>query len=112
MCDRKKPTEQERRDLLFSLIVIRHTSSNAVVIAKRLQTLGIGAGQPSHVGAVSLAVNQAGQNVRGSVMAADASFLVKAVEMLQRKGLAIVQPGGSGSDEEVIAICEKFNIAM
>lgn len=110
----RKPTEQERRDLLFSLIVVRHTSSNAVVIAKRLQTLGIGAGQPSHVGAVSLAVNQAGQNVRGSVMAADASFLSKeAVEIAAAEGItAIVQPGGSGSDEEVIAICEKFNIAM
>jgi len=110
----RKPTEQEMRDLLFALIVVRHVNSNAVVLAKRLQTLGIGAGQMSRVGSVRIALNQAGQNVRGSVMASDAFFPFKdGVEIAAAEGItAIVQPGGSGGDEEVIATCERYNIAM
>lgn len=110
----RKPTEQELRDLIFALKVVKHVKSNAIVIAKRGQTLGIGAGQMNRVGAVKIAVEQAGNNVGGSVMASDAFFPFKdGVEYAAGQGVtAIVQPGGSQRDAEAIEACEKFNVAM
>jgi phosphoribosylaminoimidazolecarboxamide formyltransferase/IMP cyclohydrolase len=110
----RKPTEQEMRDLLFGLTVARHAKANAVAIVKRLQVLGLGSGQMDQLDSVKLAVKKAGQNVRGSVMASDARFLFKAgVEIAAAEGItAIVQTGGAKSDEEIIGICEKYNIAM
>ncbi|MEW5921276.1 MAG: bifunctional phosphoribosylaminoimidazolecarboxamide formyltransferase/IMP cyclohydrolase [Bacillota bacterium] len=110
----RKPTEQELKDLLFALKVVKHVKSNAIVIAKRGQTLGIGAGQMNRVGAVRIAVEQAGNNVGGSVMASDAFFPFKdGVEIAAAQGVtAIVQPGGSQRDAEAIETCEKYNIAM
>lgn len=110
----RKPTEQEISDLLFALKVVKHVKSNAIVIAKRKQTLGIGAGQMSRVGAVKIAVEQAGENIKGSVMASDAFFPFKdGVEIAAAEGVtAVIQPGGSARDEEVIETCEKYNMAM
>jgi phosphoribosylaminoimidazolecarboxamide formyltransferase / IMP cyclohydrolase len=110
----RKATDQEVRDLLFGLKVVKHVKSNAIVVAKRLQTLGIGAGQMSRVAAVKIAVAQAGENMKGSVLASDAFFPFKdGVEIAAAEGVtAIIQPGGSKGDEEVIAECEKYNIAM
>ncbi len=110
----RKPTEQEEKDLLFALKVVKHVKSNAIVIAKRQQTLGIGAGQMSRVGAVKIAVEQAGEKIKGSVMASDAFFPFKdGVEAAAVEGVtAVIQPGGSNRDEEVIEACEKYNIAM
>ena len=110
----RKPTKQEEKDLLFALKVVKHVKSNSIVIAKRQQTLGIGAGQMSRVGAVKIAVKQAGENVKGSVMASDAFFPFKdGVEAAAAEGVtAVIQPGGSTRDEEVIDACEKYNIAM
>lgn len=110
----REPTEQEMKDLLFALKVVKHVKSNAIVIAKRQQTLGIGAGQMSRVGAVRIAAEQAGEKIKGSVLASDAFFPFKdGVEIAAREGVtAIVQPGGSNRDEEVIAACEEYNVAM
>ena len=110
----RKPTRQELRDLIFALMVVRHAKSNAIVIAKRLQTLGIGAGQTSRAASVHNAVQQAGQNVKGSVMASDAYLTAKeGVEAAAAEGItAIIQPGGSEKDSEVIETCKKYNIAM
>ncbi len=110
----RKPTEQELNDLLFALKVVKHVKSNAIVIAKRGQTLGIGAGQMNRVGAVKIASDQARENIRGSVMASDAFFPFKdGVEIAAAEGVtAIVQPGGSQRDEESIETCNQYNIAM
>ncbi|NLL58328.1 MAG: bifunctional phosphoribosylaminoimidazolecarboxamide formyltransferase/IMP cyclohydrolase [Firmicutes bacterium] len=110
----RKPTEQEIKDLLFALKVVKHVKSNAIVIAKRQQTLGIGAGQMSRVGAVRIAANQAGENIKGSVMASDAFFPFKdGVEIAAAEGVtAVIQPGGSARDQEVIETCEKYRMAM
>ena len=110
----RKPTDQEMKDLLFALKVVKHVKSNAIVIAKRQQTLGIGAGQMSRVGAVKIAVEQAGEKIKGSVLASDAFFPFKdGVEIAAREGVtAIIQPGGSNRDEEVIAACEQYHVAM
>ncbi|NMB41697.1 MAG: bifunctional phosphoribosylaminoimidazolecarboxamide formyltransferase/IMP cyclohydrolase [Firmicutes bacterium] len=110
----RKATKQEEEDLLFALKVVKHVKSNAIVIAKRRQTLGIGAGQMSRVGAVKIAVKQAGESVKGSVMASDAFFPFKdGVEAAAEEGVtAVIQPGGSARDGEVIEACEKYNVAM
>lgn len=110
----RKPADQELKDLLFALKVVKHVKSNAIVIAKDGQTLGIGAGQMNRVGAVKIAVEQAGNNVKGSVMASDAFFPFKdGVELAAEHGVtAIVQPGGSQRDTEAIETCEKYKMAM
>lgn len=110
----RKPTEQEIRDLFFGLVIVKHAKTNAVVITKRLQALGIGAGQMSSVDAVKIAIQKAGQNARGSVMASDDFLPFKnSVEIAAAEGVtAIVQPGGAEGDKEVIETCEKYNIAM
>ena len=110
----RRPTDQEVKDLIFALKTVRHVNSNAIVVAKREQTLGIGAGQMSRVGAVKIALAQAGQEARGSVMASDAFFPFKdGVELAAQSGItAVIQPGGSNRDEEVIDACEQYHIAM
>ncbi|MGI5822860.1 MAG: bifunctional phosphoribosylaminoimidazolecarboxamide formyltransferase/IMP cyclohydrolase [Dethiobacteria bacterium] len=110
----RKPTEQEMKDLLFALKVVKHVKSNAIVIAKRQQTLGIGAGQMSRVGAVKIAAEQAGEEIKGSVLASDAFFPFKdGVEIAVKEGVTtIIQPGGSNRDEEVIKTCEQYHVAM
>ncbi|MGI5876340.1 MAG: bifunctional phosphoribosylaminoimidazolecarboxamide formyltransferase/IMP cyclohydrolase [Dethiobacteria bacterium] len=110
----REPTEKEMEDLLFALKVVKHIKSNAIVITKRQQTLGIGAGQMSRVGSVQIAVKQAGENTKGSVLASDAFFPFKdGVEIAAAEGVtAIIQPGGSNRDQEVIETCEKYGITM
>ena len=110
----RKATEKEISDLLFGLKVVKHVKSNSIVISKRQQTLGIGAGQMSRVSAVEIAAKQAGENIKGSVLASDAYFPFKdGVEIAAAGGVtAIIQPGGSTRDGEVIETCEKYKIAM
>ncbi len=110
----KKPTETEFIDLIFAWKVCKHVKSNAIVIAKEGKTLGIGAGQTSRVGAVEIALNHASYNSDGAVLASDAFFPFKDnIEIAaSAKIAAIIQPGGSVKDQEVIDICNKYNIAM
>ncbi len=107
-------TPEEAESLDFAWRVVRHAKSNAVVLASRSTTVGIGSGQPTRVKAVELAVEVAGPRSRGSVLASDAFFpFADGVEVAGRAGVAaIIQPGGSVRDTEVIRAAEKWNVAM
>lgn len=108
------PTSGEREALVFNLKVAKHVKSNAIVIGTGKQTLGIGAGQMSRIGAARIALEQAGKKAAGAVMASDAFFpFPDTVEEAAKAGIkAIVQPGGSLKDRESIEACNKHGIAM
>ena len=110
----RKPTIKELEDLMFSWKVVKHVKSNAIVIAKGDQTVGIGAGQMNRVGAAKIALEQAGEGCVGAVMASDAFFpMSDTVEMAAKYGVrAIIQPGGSIKDTLSIDECNKNGIAM
>jgi phosphoribosylaminoimidazolecarboxamide formyltransferase / IMP cyclohydrolase len=110
-------SEQQWGDLLFAWRVVKHVTSNAIVFAKDLQTIGIGAGQMSRVDAVRIAVEKArehGHNLRGAVLASDAFFpFADGPELALDAGVrAIVQPGGSKRDDDVIAAVQRAGAAM
>lgn len=109
-----KPSEHLLQDLLFAWHVVKHVKSNAILIAKNQTTLGVGAGQVSRIDAVDIAVRKAGEGLSGAVLASDAFFPFRdSIERIAQTGIvAIIQPGGSLRDEEVIAACNKYKIAM
>jgi len=109
-----KPTEEQVRDLLFATKVCKHAKSNAVVFAKDLTTVAIGAGQVSRVDAVALAAMKGGERARGSVLSSDAFFPFRdGIDEAARAGVAaILQPGGSIRDPEVIAAANEHGIPM
>ena len=111
---KKKPTDREMKDLLFAWQVVKFVKSNAVVIAKNLVTLGIGAGQPSRVGAVKIAIDNAFKSTKGAVIASEAFFPKEdSIELMKEHGIkAVIQPGGSIMDEKIIEACNKYRIAM
>ena len=111
---KRAPTLNEWRDLNFAQTVVKHVRSNAIVVAKNEQTLGVGAGQSSRIGAATIAINQAGTKAKGAVLGSDAFFpFADTVEEAARAGItAIVQPGGSLKDEDSIKLCDTFNMAM
>ncbi|HEX74500.1 MAG TPA: bifunctional phosphoribosylaminoimidazolecarboxamide formyltransferase/IMP cyclohydrolase [Dehalococcoidia bacterium] len=111
---RREPTPAEKKDLLFTWRAVKHVKSNAIVIAKNMTLLGMGAGQPSRVVSVELALERAGEQAKGSVLASDAMFpFADSVEMAARGGVtAIIQPGGSIRDEEAIKGANDYNMAM
>ncbi|MEO0180759.1 MAG: bifunctional phosphoribosylaminoimidazolecarboxamide formyltransferase/IMP cyclohydrolase [candidate division WOR-3 bacterium] len=106
--------EETSRDLLFAWKVVKHVRSNAIVVAKDLTTLGVGAGQPNRVGSTEIALRQAGEGARGAVLASDAFFpFPDSVELAARAGIkAIVQPGGSVRDQEVLEAARRLGLAM
>ena len=114
----RQPTEQEWNDLLFAWIVCRHVRSNAIVIAAGGATIGIGAGQMSRVDAVRIAVEKASefrpQQLSGAVLASDAFFpFADGPQLAIDAGVtAIVQPGGSVRDDDVIAAANAAGAAM
>ncbi len=110
----RHPTKEELKDLFFAWKAVRHVKSNAIVIAKDEAMLGMGAGQPSRVVSVEIALKRAGERAKGSVLASDAFFpFPDGVELAAQGGVtAIIQPGGSIRDEEVIATANRYNIAM
>ncbi|MCI4324939.1 MAG: bifunctional phosphoribosylaminoimidazolecarboxamide formyltransferase/IMP cyclohydrolase [Thermoplasmata archaeon] len=107
-------TPHEACALDFAWRVVRHAKSNAIVLADGSKTVGIGAGQATRVKAVELAVGVAGPRAKGSVLASDAFFpFADGVEVAAAAGVrAIIQPGGSLRDPEVIAVAERHGIAM
>jgi phosphoribosylaminoimidazolecarboxamide formyltransferase/IMP cyclohydrolase len=111
---RDMASADELASLEFAWRVVRHAKSNAVVLARGDETVGLGAGQPTRVKAVELAVEVAGDRAKGSVLASDAFFpFADGVEAAGRAGIrAILQPGGSVRDPEVLAAAEKWRIAM
>ena len=110
----REPTLEELTDLLFAWKAVRHVKSNAIVLAKNLMVVGVGAGQMSRVYSVQIAVERAGDRSRSSVMASDAYFpFSDSVETAARAGVtAIIQPGGSVRDEESIKMANTYGIAM
>jgi phosphoribosylaminoimidazolecarboxamide formyltransferase/IMP cyclohydrolase len=114
----RKPTEEEWGDLLFAWRTCKHVRSNAIVLAKSLATVGIGAGQMSRVDSVRLAVEKAQENrpdaLDGCFMASDAFFPFSDGPEVGIEGgvKGIIQPGGSRRDPEVIEACNKAGIAM
>jgi phosphoribosylaminoimidazolecarboxamide formyltransferase / IMP cyclohydrolase len=107
-------TGEERCSLDFAWRVVRHVKSNGIVLARGAQTVGIGSGQPTRVKSVELAIEVAGERSRGSVLASDAFFpFADGVEAAARAGIrAIIQPGGSLRDPEVLAVAEAAGISM
>jgi phosphoribosylaminoimidazolecarboxamide formyltransferase/IMP cyclohydrolase len=110
----RKPTEQEWADLVFAWRVCRHVRSNAIVLARDGATVGIGAGQMSRVDSVRLAVEKAQVELGGAVLASDAFFpFADGPQLAIEAGVtAIVQPGGSKRDGEVIEAAEAAGVAM
>ena len=101
-------------DLEFAMKVVKHVKSNGIVMAKNLQTVGIGPGQPNRITSVHIAAERAGERSQGAVMASDAFFpFSDCVEAAARVGIAcIVQPGGSMRDAESIEACDQLGLAM
>jgi phosphoribosylaminoimidazolecarboxamide formyltransferase/IMP cyclohydrolase len=111
---KRAPTEQEWKDLLFAWKVVKHVKSNAIVFAGGGRTLGIGAGQMSRVDSVRIAVSKARFPLQGAVLASDAFFPFRdGVDEAAKAGvLAIIEPGGSVRDQEVITAANERGIAM
>jgi phosphoribosylaminoimidazolecarboxamide formyltransferase/IMP cyclohydrolase len=110
----REPTLEELTDLLFAWRAVKHVKSNAIVLAKKLALVGVGAGQMSRVNAVDLACRMAGDRAQGSVLASDAFFpFADGVERAAQAGVtAIIQPGGSIRDREVIEAANRAGMAM
>ena len=110
----RKPTDAELRDLLFAWLAVKHAKSNAIVVASAEATVGIGQGSPSRVRAVRHALEHAGDKANGAVLASDGFFpFPDSIELAAKAGIrAIIQPGGSVRDAEVIAAADSDGIAM
>jgi phosphoribosylaminoimidazolecarboxamide formyltransferase/IMP cyclohydrolase len=110
----RAPTDAEWEDLLFAWRVCRHVRSNAIVLAADGATVGVGAGQMSRVDAVRLAVDKSRRPLRGAVMASDAFFpFADGPALAIEAGVtAIIQPGGSVRDDEVVAAADEAGVAM
>jgi len=108
------PTLEELTDLFLAWKVVRYVKSNAIVLAHKLAVTGVGAGQMNRVTSVQLALEKAAERARGSVLASDAFFpFPDGVEAAAKAGItAIIQPGGSIRDEEIIRVANHFAIAM
>ena len=111
---KREPTEEEWKDLTFAWRVVKHVKSNAIVLAKGGQTVGIGAGQMSRVDSVKIAIMKAQVPTQNSVLASDAFFpFPDGVEEAARAGVrAVIQPGGSIRDKEVIEAADRLGVAM
>jgi len=110
----RKPTEQEMRDLLFAWKVGKHVKSNAILYAKDGRSVGVGAGQMSRVDSARIGAQKAVLPLEGSVVASDAFFpFPDGVEEIAKAGAkAVIQPGGSKMDPEVIATANRLGMAM
>ncbi len=110
----RAPGDQEMQDLMFAWVVAKHVKSNAIVYVKGGETLGVGAGQMSRVDSARLAVDKAKKPLKGCAMASDAFFPFRdSIDEAAKSGVtAIIQPGGSIRDEEVIQAAEEHGIAM
>jgi len=114
---KSKASSEEIEDLLFANKIVKHTRSNAIVLAKNKQLLGIGIGQTSRIDAVKHAIEKAkshGFDLQGAVMASDAFFpFSDSVEMAYKEGIrAIIQPGGSLRDADSIDYCDQTGMSM
>jgi len=111
---KRKPNKDELEELLFAWKTVKYVKSNAIVLTKNRQTVGIGAGQMSRVDAVNIAVRKSEKRSNGSCLASDAFFPFRdGIDEAAKAGVnAIIQPGGSKRDDEVIAAADEYNLAM
>jgi phosphoribosylaminoimidazolecarboxamide formyltransferase/IMP cyclohydrolase len=114
---KRQPTDEEMKDLMFTWRVAKFVKSNAIVYGKNGMTVGVGAGQMSRINSARIAgikAEHAGLDVKGSVMASDAFFPFRdGLDQAAEVGItAVIQPGGSMRDDEVIAAANEHNIAM
>jgi len=111
---KRAPTEEEWADMLFAWSVAKHVKSNAIVFAKGGVTLGVGAGQMNRVNSTRIAAHHGGDAIKGSAVASDAFFPFRdGVDALADAGAtAVIQPGGSVRDEEVISAADEHGLAM
>ena len=110
----REPTDKELEDMVFAWKVVKHVTSNAIVLAKGKATVGVGAGQMSRVGSVDIAVGKAGEKANGAVMASDAFFPFRdGIDAAGKAGVtAVIHPGGSIRDQEVIDAANEYGMAM
>ncbi|MBI3581541.1 MAG: bifunctional phosphoribosylaminoimidazolecarboxamide formyltransferase/IMP cyclohydrolase [Nitrospinae bacterium] len=111
---KRKPTDKETEDMRFAYAVAKHVKSNAIIYARDGRTVGIGAGQMSRVDSSKIAVSKAQSPVKGCVMASDAFFPFRdGIDAAGKEGItAVISPGGSVRDEEVIAAADEYGMAM
>lgn len=109
-----KPTDSQWRDMIFAWRLVKHVKSNAIVVAKDGQSLGVGAGQMNRVGSANIALTQAGDKAHGAALASDAFFpFGDTVAEAAKAGIgAIIQPGGSIRDQESIDAANAAGIPM
>ncbi|XWX62713.1 bifunctional phosphoribosylaminoimidazolecarboxamide formyltransferase/IMP cyclohydrolase [Desulfitobacterium sp. AusDCA] len=110
----QKPTAEDLHELEFAWRVVKHVKSNAIVLTKNGQTLGVGAGQMNRVGSVKISLEQAGDKAQGSYLASDAFFpFPDSLEEAAKAGVrAVIQPGGSIRDAEVLEAANRLNMIM
>jgi phosphoribosylaminoimidazolecarboxamide formyltransferase / IMP cyclohydrolase len=110
----KQPTSAQIAEMLFAQKIVKHVKSNAIVVTKNLTTLGIGAGQMNRVGSVKIALEQAGEQAKGGILASDGFFpFDDSVRAAAEAGIsAIIQPGGSIRDTDSIAAANELGMAM
>ena len=111
---KKKPSAKQLRSMEFAVKIVKHVKSNSVVFVKDTQTVGIGGGQTARVDAAWIATHKGKDNIKGSTLASDAFFPFRdAVDLAAEAGVdAIIQPGGSIRDEEVIIAADEHSISM
>ncbi len=110
----RQPTDEELSTLRFCWVVCKHVKSNAIVLARENRVVGVGAGQMSRVDSTDLAGRKAGEKAKGSVLASDAFFpFPDGLEAAAAYGVtAVIQPGGSKKDPDVIAAADRLGVAM
>lgn len=111
---KKKPTKKELESLIFGWKVAKHVKSNAIVLTRGTRTVGIGAGQMSRVDSVMIVRKKSGKASQGSCLASDAFFPKEdaVIEAAKAGVKAIIQPGGSIADAEIIKACDKYKVSM
>ena len=108
------PSKRDVDDMLFGWKALKHIKSNAILLVKNRTTVGVGAGQVSRVDAVDVAIKKAGENISNNILCSDAFFPFRdSIDKIANTGIkAVIQPGGSMRDNEVISACNEHQIAM
>lgn len=111
---KRYPTADELESLYFAWKAVKHVKSNAIVICRGKKTVGIGGGQTSRLDSVTIAINKSGERAKGAVLASEAFFpKVDSIEAAAKAGIcAIIQPGGSMADREIVDAADKLGISM
>ncbi len=114
MVTKARPTDSQIAELLFAFKIVKHIKSNAIVICRDRTAVGVGPGQTSRVESAVIASRKAGDRARGAVAGSDAFFpMPDGLEVLAESGVtAVIQPGGSKGDPDVIAAADRLGVAM